>query len=52
LVCKPTSFFMFLIQICNVLKPNEIILCHALTRIHTFPPNCFMLVLYLFGHVT
>jgi hypothetical protein len=47
----PNPLFMFLIQICNVLKLNEIILCHVLARIHMFPPNCFMFVIYLFGHV-
>ncbi len=40
LVCKhQLLFFMFPIQICNVLKPNEIILCHALIHIHMLPPN-------------
>jgi hypothetical protein len=37
-----TLFLMFPIRICNVSKPYEIISCHALTHIHTFPSNYFM----------
>jgi hypothetical protein len=51
-VKTPTPFFMFPIQICNILKLNEIISCHAFTYIHTFPPIVFMFVIYLFGRVT
>jgi hypothetical protein len=51
LVQAPILSFMFLIQIGNILMPNEIICCHGLFSYHTLSPNHFMLVINLFNYV-
>jgi hypothetical protein len=51
LVQTPILSSMLLIQIGNILMPNEIICCHGLFSIHTLSPNNFMLVINLFNYV-
>jgi hypothetical protein len=48
----PISYFMFSIQIGNILLFNKIIMLHSFSCIDLCPPNCLTLVVYLFVSVT